>query len=74
MWKNLPACYCNKITQPEGNTVKFSDEMQQHRSDRDCRKGKIFRFSSPGFKEITIDFSQPGITSTPASTVTVIRF
>ena len=68
----LPAIVI-KITQPEGNTVKFSDENGNNIVPTEiAEKGKIFRFSSPGFKEINIDFSSTGITSTPASTVTVI--
>ena len=55
---DLPAIVI-KITKPEGNTVKFTDENGNKIAATEVdEKGEIFRFSSPEFKEIKVEISQ----------------
>ena len=62
----LPAIIV-KITQPAGNTVKFTDENGNKIAATEADdKGGIFMFSSPEFKEINVEIS-PSLLPTSAS-------
>jgi hypothetical protein len=68
---DLPAIVI-KITKPEGNTVKFTDENGNKIAATEVdEKGEIFRFSSPEFKEINVEISQ-SLLPTSASQSNVI--
>jgi len=55
---DLPAIVI-KITKPQGSTVKFIDENGNKIVATEVDdKGEIFRFSSPQFKEITVEILQ----------------
>ena len=59
---DLPAIVV-KIAKPQGSTVKFIDENGNKIVATEVDdKGEIFRFSSPQFKEITVEISQSNAT------------